>query len=141
MQRTDLAPVLSATSNRDSVWIISIFPTCTRRQQPQRTSQGLQISQSVLGPSSAPQTICSTSRWAETPRFEREAHDYCKVKAPSQALITFLGANIVAPMPRRRAAGGRCPTLPGGCLRQQGPCRWLCAQRGTAGENGVRAHP
>src|SRR3990167_1545088 len=31
MHRTDLAPVLSATSNRDSVWIISIFPTCTRR--------------------------------------------------------------------------------------------------------------
>src|SRR3989344_272984 len=85
MQRTDLAPVLSATSNRDSVWIISIFPTCTRRQQPQRTSQGLQISQSVLGPSSAPQTICSTSRWAETSRRKREALDYCKRLLRSQA--------------------------------------------------------
>jgi hypothetical protein len=26
MQRTDFAPVLSATSNRDSVWIIYVFP-------------------------------------------------------------------------------------------------------------------
>jgi hypothetical protein len=26
MHKTDFAPVLSATSNRDSVWIISIFP-------------------------------------------------------------------------------------------------------------------
>jgi hypothetical protein len=25
MQRTDFAPVLSATSNRDSVWIMSMF--------------------------------------------------------------------------------------------------------------------
>ena len=28
MHSTDLAPVLSATSNRVSVWIISLFPTC-----------------------------------------------------------------------------------------------------------------
>src|SRR6218665_2919543 len=48
MHRTDLAPVLSATSNRDSVWIISMFPTCTERQQPPRTSQGRQVSQPVL---------------------------------------------------------------------------------------------
>src|SRR5574343_1754775 len=106
MQRTDLAPVLSATSNRDSVWIISIFPTCTRRQQPQRTSQGLQISQSVLGPSSAPQTICSTSRWAETSRFEREAFDYCKSRKARQVPITLLDADTVVPVPRRRGGEG-----------------------------------
>ena len=31
MHKTDFAPVLSATSNRDSVWIISIVPNLYRR--------------------------------------------------------------------------------------------------------------
>ena len=94
MHRTDLAPVLSATSNRDSVWIISIFPTCTRRRQPQRTSQGLQISQSVLGPSSACKTICSTSRWAETSRIKKR-----------EALMSIIGAKHFGSQARVMQAG------------------------------------
>lgn len=36
MHSTDLAPVLSATSNRDSVWIISLFPTCIPCKQAEK---------------------------------------------------------------------------------------------------------
>jgi hypothetical protein len=34
MHRTDFAPVLSATSNRDSAWIISIIPNLHQKNQP-----------------------------------------------------------------------------------------------------------
>jgi hypothetical protein len=68
MHSTDLAPVLSATSNRVSVWIISLFPTCIPHSAAKATKQ-----ESVLDPSSTPQTTRSTSDWADT-------YAFCKAK-------------------------------------------------------------
>src|SRR3990167_7134554 len=50
MHRTDFAPVLSATSNRVSVWIISIFPTCTRRPPAPETLSDTANQPVSLGP-------------------------------------------------------------------------------------------
>jgi hypothetical protein len=82
MHSTDLAPVLSATSNRDSVWIISNFPTCI----PAPINDQLQ--ESVLDPPSTPQTICSASDWAEKHHPKRgEALNYHKSTRSRQQLF------------------------------------------------------
>src|SRR5574343_595304 len=78
--------LLSATSNRDSVWIISIFPTCipeppTRRQAPE---------ESVLDPSSLPRTTRSASDWADNcAPNEGEALYYHKNPRCSQLFPEF----------------------------------------------------
>ena len=143
MQRTDLAPVLSATSTEILSGSFQYSQLAPEDNSPKELLKGLQISQSVLGPSSAPQTICSTSRWAETSRKETRSprllqkHFHGRVKPVFGRYMQILWRQgqegvqlrVGASSSRRMRATTWAPA--------PGPC----GHPGTAGASGAPAHP
>ena len=107
MHRTDFAPVLSATSSRDSVWIISVVPNLSRTHPAGRSARTSGQSWARRRRLAAPSLPHRTLRMGRSSPPKRRARDYGRcaafVKRPACS----------RPRAVRPACAGSSPPVPG----------------------------
>ena len=96
MQSTDFAPVLSATSSRDSVWIISNIPNLHQLKAASGTPPSYQ---SVLGPPTRISNHFETQAFGQitTPQLGEQPFDYHNFHRLCQCPIRLCGVGMTAP--------------------------------------------